>query len=153
MSSAVLVLLLVFGWLVGNKARAANNLMIDWDLPQQVRIDNFRLVFIQPIVLTNLTATPLTIRGADMQFQTENGTPIGTAFFAGLFKVPPNGSVTLPVQVNCSIARLLTAFPEFRQQIKAKQLRVRYGGVVRAEGFTIPVSQTLYNYQLPDLSF
>lgn len=129
--------LLLF-WYYSQKVEAAKALMIRYQLPQQIRIQSGALRMVLPFIITNPTATPITLQRYYFTINLE-GTPIGTAYGIVPTTIIEGMETQLLANVVVPIDALISAVPALRNT--GSTLDFTFTGAITAEFITIPISQ------------
>lgn len=134
-------------WYYSLKLQTAKALLIRYLLPQQIRVSNGALKWSQPVVITNPTATPITLQQYSVQLLLE-GYPIGTAYGVIPTTIIQGQDTTILAAVTIPITALISAIPDIRNA--GKSIDFRFVGTITAEFITIPVD-TYIRLSIPKL--
>lgn len=142
-----LVILAIIGVLIFflSAKRAAIRLAIQPQTPRNIRLENGRIAWIQPILVNNPTPTPIALQGIDLDVR-YNGQRIGRANFIGsaLFR---SGDTVLNTNVFLLVSDTISVIPA---AVRSGTIKLDFVGVIRTYGVNLPIDFE-YGLTLPKL--
>lgn len=137
----VLVVVLLLVLYIMNKVNTAKQLEFTVGVPKNVSLQGGNISFDLPITARNVSSGSVRIKSLDFDVITA-GKFLGKALMTTPTTVVPNGNTVLPVSVAVSYFDLLSAAGSIWNLLKNGKVSLKLDGLVYAEGFQVPVSQS-----------
>lgn len=127
-------------WYYTRKIQAANSLLVRYLLPQNVRISKGAVMWVQPVVITNPSGTPINLQRYNFTVFIE-GYPIGAAYSNIGVSLNSAADTTVLANVVVPIDALISNIPSLLNA--GSSVDVRFQGHIFAELLTVPVDTVI----------
>lgn len=134
-------------WYYTRKLQAASSLLVRYLLPQNIRISKGAVMWVQPVVITNPSGTPINLQRYNFTVFVE-GYPIGTAYSNIGVNLNAAADTTVLANVVVPIDALISNIPGLLNA--GASVDVRFQGNIFAELLVVPVD-TVIKVPIPKL--
>lgn len=143
----ILAIVLIISLYILNKVSTARQLEFSVGVPKNVSLRGGSLTFDLPLTARNVVSGSVKVKSADFDVMSA-GKFLGKAILSDAITIAPNGQTILPVRVTIAYYDLITAAGSIFNALKSGKVGLTIDGLVYAEGFQVPVSQS-FDFTLP----
>jgi hypothetical protein len=137
----IIAVVLLITLYIMNKVNTARQLEFSIDLPKNIRVQGASVLFDLPLNCLNVSGGTINVKGADITVYS-GGKELGKALITNPITIAPKSTTTLMTKVTISFFDVLTASGSIVNLFKQGKANLSLDGVIYAEGFQFPISQT-----------